>query len=106
MSPLPSRRAPRFALLIEVEVMAVSTRERIRSFTSNVSRTGCYVATANPFSNFAQLWVQLTKGGQQIEAEGAVAHATGGQGMGISFETLHPEHQAILDGWLAEAEQS
>lgn len=97
-----SRRAPRVALLLDVEVIAISTRERIRGFTGNVSRTGCYVAATKPFPNFAQVWVQLTKGGQRIEAEGSVAHSTAGEGMGISFEEVKPAQQAILDAWLTE----
>lgn len=96
------RRAPRLELFLEVEVVAQASRERVRAFTGNVSHDGCFVRAEKPFSIFTRVWVRLMKGNQRFEADGAVAHSMPGEGMGISFEDVPADQQAILDAWLAE----
>ena len=97
------RRSQRLPLFVEVELVAVRTLERLRGFTGNISRDGCFVRSDKPFPNFTQVRVELRKARQRVEAVGSVVHFMPGEGMGISFEEVTPAYQAILDAWLAES---
>ena len=83
--------------------MNLRTGERLEGSTGNVSRGGCYVLCANPFSMWTPIRLWLTKGSQVFEAEGSVVHAMPGEGMGIVFERVTPRYQSVLDGWLTGA---
>ena len=83
--------------------MNLHTGERAEGTTGNVSRGGCYVLCANPFSQWTPVRLWLTKCSQVFEAEGSVVHAMTGEGMGIVFERVAPRYQAVLDAWLTNA---
>jgi hypothetical protein len=97
------RQSVRIALFVQAELTNSRTQERIKGWTGNVSRGGCFIKCTNPFPTWTSVRVSLTNLGQVFEAEGSVVHAVDGQGMGIAFEQVSKEHQALLDSWLANA---
>jgi hypothetical protein len=100
--PAPSQRqSPRIALFVQAELTSLRTRERIKGWTGNVSRGGCYVKCATPFPQWTPVRVTLTNGAQVFDAEASVVHAVNGEGMGLAFEQVAPHQQATLDAWLA-----
>lgn len=46
--------------------------------------------------------VRITHDGKAFVAEGHVAYARNGEGMGIRFSSIEPNSVSILDGWLTE----
>ena len=46
--------------------------------------------------------VRLTRDNKSIEARGKVVYSLAGSGMGLMFTDLKPEHQDVLQKWIAE----
>jgi hypothetical protein len=102
-TPPVQRQSVRLPLFVQAELTNSRTRERIKGWTGNVSRGGCYIKSLNPFPIWTPVRVSLTNLTQVFEVEGSIVHSVEGQGMGIAFEQVSKEQQAILDGWLANA---
>lgn len=96
------RRDVRFPISANVLATDVATGARCEGTVKDISRGGCFVQTAQPFFQWARVRLWVVYRGRQFEAEGSVTHARGGQGMGVSFENIAAENQAILDDWLRE----
>lgn len=73
---------------------------RISARTSDLSLHGCYIDTLNPFPKETQVQLRLTKNDQHLELQARVTACHMGSGMGLMFEQLTPEQDAILSGWL------
>lgn len=102
------RRAfPRYPLILAAEVVESATGVRLKSRTSDVSRSGCYVDTLNPMPAGTLVRVILTHNGESIEMPARIVYASPGLGMGVCFENpIPPGHVAILGGWLAAIARS
>jgi hypothetical protein len=101
------RDAPRYPLVLLVEVTEIASGIKLISRTSDVSRTGCYVDTANPTSVGKSIRLRLIRGEEALEAGGRVVYITPGLGMGIRFdEDLTKNRSAVLDKWLSETANS
>jgi hypothetical protein len=70
--------------------------------TSDIGRGGCYVDTLNPFPVGATVKVRLTKDNQSFVAQGKVAYAAPGLGMGLMFTSADPEQLWTLQRWITE----
>lgn len=104
MPDSPQRRTERLALFVAVELFSLQTLERLRAWTGNVSRGGCFVRAEKPFAVWTRVRIQLARGDQFFHAEGTVVHSQAGEGMGIAFEDVPAEQQAVLDSWLADSQ--
>jgi len=95
------RNSPRFALILLATITEVGSEVRIAARTSDVSKTGCYVDTLNPFPKGTSVQVQLTRGEEIFETMGTVVYVSPGLGMGIQFRESVPEEQvSTLMRWL------
>jgi hypothetical protein len=65
------RIAPRYALILPAEVVELSHGLKLNTRTSDLSRTGCYLDTLQPFSGSA-IRIKLTQGSESIEVHGKV----------------------------------
>jgi hypothetical protein len=97
------RAAPRHFLVLTIEMMEESSRAKASARTMDVSRSGCYVDTLNPFPVGMILRIRLTLEGETFESRARVVHQSPGMGMGIDFLDSDPEQLMILDRWLAAA---
>lgn len=94
------RSAPRYALVLAAEVVELPRGAKLTARTSDISRTGCYVDTLNPIPQGSQVRLRFTHYEEVFEAIGRVVYVSPGLGMGISFEEVAPEQQALLIRWL------
>jgi Ribonuclease G/E len=97
-----SRRNP---LVLAVEVIELPRGAKLLARTSDVSRTGCYIDTLNPVPQGSQVRVRITHFQEVFEAVGRVIYVSPGLGMGVTFETVAPNQQALLDHWLETPER-
>jgi hypothetical protein len=94
------RNAPRYAMALAAEVVELPRGARLIARTSDISRTGCYLDTLNPIAGDSQVQLRIRHHEEVFEALGRVVYLSPGLGMGIVFETVAPEQQAMLQRWL------
>ncbi|HWZ99381.1 MAG TPA: PilZ domain-containing protein [Candidatus Dormibacteraeota bacterium] len=98
------RNSPRFSLILPATVSETGTETTLSARTSDVSRTGCYIDTLNPFPKGNAVRVHLTNGDETFEAKATVMYVSPGLGMGVQFqEPIEARQLAILDRWLEKS---
>lgn len=101
---LDRRGAPRYPLILIAEVTEIKSGTRISARTSDLSRTGCYIDTLEPFPSDSMLRIKFSHEGEDLEVNGTVRYVSPGLGMGVQFEAQVLVRQlGILDRWLAVA---
>jgi hypothetical protein len=98
------RRAIRHYFGGPAEVTDVNSKKQLLASTTDLSMFGCFVKTANPFPQGTSVALKITHRGVIFAVCGKVAHAQQKRGMGISFGAIEPDHQTVLDSWLARSE--
>ena len=95
------RITPRYPLILRAELTELTGGAKISARTSDLSRTGCYVDTLEPFRLGTVIQIKLTRGSESFEVQGTVRYVSPGLGMGVRFDEQIPVKQlAILDRWL------
>jgi len=98
------RNAPRYPIILPAEVIALADGAKLNARTSDLSRTGCYIDTRQPFLSGSAIRVMMTRGNERFEVQGTVKYVSPGMGMGVLFDEQIPAKQlAILDTWLEAA---
>ena len=69
--------------------------------TANLSLFGCYVQTTDLFLDGTKVSLRISHGGASLAAFGMVVYCKPNSGMGVTFTTIEPPSQAILEKWLA-----
>lgn len=98
----PGSPAIRYPFVAAAELIEMQSQTGIKARTSDLSASGCYVDSMNPFSAGGQVRVRLTHHERTFEALGTVVHSQPGMGMGIAFTRIEPDQKAVLEKWLAE----
>src|SRR5437899_208998 len=96
------RLAPRYPFVADIEVTDVQSQIQIRGRAKDLSLFGCGVNTSKPFPKETRVRIKLSHGGADVGALARVAYARPELGMGVVFTTVEPEHERILQGWIAE----
>src|SRR5574339_239707 len=96
----PERREVRFTIAADVLSEDLQTHARKAGKVENISRSGCYIRTPDPWMQWTRIRLWIVYQCQQFEAEGSVVHTAGGKGMGISFETITAPNEEMLTAWL------
>ncbi len=73
---------------------------RVTARCSDLSLSGCYVDTINPFSEKARVQLRLSLGNENIETAARVVFRQVNIGMGLVFCDLTPDQELILMQWL------
>lgn len=103
-SMLDRRRAPRYPLILLIEVTDIVSAAKFTFRTSDVSRTGCYIDMLKPLPRGTKLRLKLQSGRETFESEATVQYVSPGLGMGVAFsENLPSDAVTLLDRWLASA---
>jgi hypothetical protein len=95
------RRAPRYQLIADAEVLELRTNNRLKAKTSDVSLVGCFMNTAWSLPTGTEIQVKLTRREGIFMSKGVVARAQP-MGMGVSFSNLKKDQQELLQNWLAD----
>jgi hypothetical protein len=95
------RRAPRYQLITDAEVLELRTNNRLKAKTSDVSLVGCFMNTAWSLPTGTEIQVELRRQEGIFKSKGVVARAQP-MGMGVSFSNIKKDQQEILTTWLAD----
>jgi PilZ domain-containing protein len=99
-APSAERRDVRFVIAADVLSEDLQTHARKAGKIENISGSGCYIKTADPWLMWTRIRLWIVYHCQQFEAEGSVVHTAGGKGMGISFESITAPNEEMLTAWL------
>lgn len=69
---------------------------------TQISRTGCYVATPKTFAVGTSLKVIVSRDERTFVAKANIIHVQEQMGMGLAFLDPPEDQLKILDSWLAE----
>ena len=95
------RVAPRYPIIRKAKVIELEGGAVQIARTSDISRTGCYVATRQTLTSGSAIRIKLTDGSESFEVQGTVKYVSPGLGMGVLFEQQIPAKQlTILSSWL------
>lgn len=96
------RREVRFRIAADALTEDLQTHVKKTGKVENISRSGCFIRTADPWITWTHIRLWIVYHGQQFEAEGSVVHTAGGRSMGVSFEKIPPASLDLLTAWLRE----
>ena len=94
------RECPRYLVCVEIEIVDRGSRIPSRGNTTDVSLSGCYVATIFPLPVGAVVDIQMRIADGHIKGYGSVQTCHRGVGMGIKFADLTRDAIDRLDAYL------
>lgn len=93
------RKHARHILSCAIEIKEAGSSFALRGATTDVSLSGCYVATIFPLAVGSQIHFVMQVAGESIKGRGSVQTCHPGVGMGIQFIDLSHRDKARLDGY-------
>ena len=101
------RRAnPRYAFQATAEVVSAESGRKCKTRVRDLSQQGCYLDTDNPLPLGTTAQVRMANGAKSLEVQGRVVYNQPGQGMGLMFTAVKPEHGGTLDAWINESRET
>lgn len=97
------RRGPRYPFFASAQITELQTKVGMTARTSELSRHGCYMDMLNPLPLGTPVRVQITYQEQTIDTMGRVIYSQSNMGMGVSFDEMKAEAEALLEKWFDEA---
>lgn len=99
------RRTPRYTFIASAELIEEKTDVRIATRVSELSLHGCYLDMMNPFPQDTLVLVKIFAGEDFFQAKARIVYVQPNLGAGLSFLEVEPEPLAVLQQWLATAQQ-
>ena len=100
------RRAPRYPIIAEVEVIEIASDTALSAKTSDLSAGGCFLDMLNPSPEGTEILVRILHANSTFTALGRVVFLFPNTGMGVMFTSVDANQQAVLQKWLAELGRS
>ena len=97
-----ARRAPRYSLIVDIEMTDVKLETLIRARTKMLSKCGCGVDTVKLFPKGTSVRIKLTHHGEEVSGLGRVVYSSSDLGMGVAFTNVEREDERKLEWWIAE----
>jgi hypothetical protein len=94
-------RARRYSFVAPIELTDVESAQQLKEKTGDLSLFGCFVRARTPWAAGTKVRLRIMHGGVGFTALAAVAYVRPSAGMGISFTTIGPNEQLVLDKWIA-----
>ena len=95
-------RARRYPLVANIELTDVQTEAHLSEQTSDLSLFGCHVDAKKLLPKETRVRIRIVHTGATFIALGKVAYSQENSGMGIIFTKVEPNHQLVLEKWIAE----
>jgi hypothetical protein len=92
----------RHDFVVNAEAEELATAIRLPARVSDLSVSGCYLDTLNPFSSGARIWIHFKKGNETLQLLGVVVYSHKDMGMGAEFTDVTPGAQEIIHKWLTQ----
>ena len=96
------RRAPRYSLIADAEIVDPSSHICLRGRTSDVSLVGCFINTTNSLPRGTDIQLQFKYKGTILKASGAVIRPEPPMGFGVNFVNLKSSQEMLLQKWLGD----
>jgi hypothetical protein len=96
------RGAPRFTFVATILIVELHSRLELQARTTDISLSGCYVDSMNPFPANTEISLKITHEDKSFVALGKVAYSQSNMGMGVAFVKADPDQLKILRAWLRE----
>jgi hypothetical protein len=104
MTLLPRPR--RYPLIAPVELTDLRSEARMEQVISDLSPFGCHVSTRQMWPIGTSTRIRIGLGDATFEAQAKIVYGRPMQGMGVVFTSVEPDHQVLLDKWLADLKSS
>lgn len=98
--PGERRRVPRIPFKATSVVAEIGSTQVLVAQTTELSRYGCFVKTSKPYPQGTRVRIEMAEAGIAFSALAVVAYVAG-DGMGVVFSMVEPEHYEILAKWLS-----
>ena len=85
-----------------IHLTDLQSEKHLAAHIENLNLLGCFVETVTPFPKGTKVRLQISHAGANFTAIGKVAYSRTKAGMGITFITIEPKNQEVLDLWLAD----
>ncbi len=95
------RRAPRYQLVADAEILELRSQTKLQARTSDVSLVGCFMNSSHGFPQGTEIRVKLTLQESTFTSRGVIAR-TQPMGMGVNFFDVKRDQQDLLRKWLGE----
>jgi hypothetical protein len=97
------RRSSRVPFVASAEITELETDTRLPARTGDLSRHGCYMDMINPLPLGTTVRVHIVHGARSFQATAGVVYSQTPLGMGLAFNGVDSNGEAILQSWLSEA---
>ena len=94
-------RALRQPFVAAVVITDLSSEQQISSHTSDLSVSGCFVATTIALNPDSKVLIAIAHAGAKVTTFGRVVSARA-DGMSIAFDKIEQRDQDILQKWLSD----
>lgn len=98
------RLTPRYSFIASAEVADEQSGAGIAARISELSMNGCYLDMVNPLPMRTNVLINISSGADSFRAKGRIVYVHPGIGAGVIFVDVPPPAQAVLQRWLAQAE--
>ncbi|HXA78530.1 MAG TPA: PilZ domain-containing protein [Candidatus Acidoferrales bacterium] len=96
------RRAPRYQLVAEAEIISPLSDVYLGAHTSDVSLFGCFMNTNFSLPLGTEIRLRLKYEQTTLITSGAVARSEPSMGFGVSFTNMKETQKILLQKWLQE----
>jgi hypothetical protein len=98
------RLTPRYSFIASAEVVDEQSGAGIAARVSELSLNGCYLDMVNPLPMRTVVLIRISSASDSFRAKARVVYVHPGIGAGVIFVDVPPPSQALLQRWLAQAE--
>jgi hypothetical protein len=91
------RQGERHNLSATAEVVEIASGIRLSTRAADLSQSGCYLDTLNPFAIGSNVQVSIRPQGAELRCAAVVRDAQSGMGMGIAFTDLDDARKALIE---------
>jgi hypothetical protein len=98
------RLTPRYSFIASAELVEEQSGASIAARVSELSLHGCYLDMVNPLPMRTVVLIKISSATDSFQAKGRIAYVHPGIGAGVLFLDVSPQSQAVLERWLAQAE--
>ena len=95
------RRAPRYQLVAEAEIVELRSNSTLAAKSSDVSLVGCFMNATRSLPVGTHIRIQLKVQDATFTSLGVIARAHP-MGMGVSFSKTPKDQEQVLQKWLSE----
>ena len=96
------RRAPRYCVSADGELIDMRSGTRISSRTSDLSVGGCYLDCISVFPVDTPVRIRILERNRAFKACAKVVSGAPGLGMGVAFTAVEPEQGKVLGKWISD----